>query len=180
MIARREIVYGLAGTLLFPSAGRAMTCVPIDPVWGYVADTVMGGVSEGQITRFAHDGRDGMRLRGDVKLENNGGFIQMASNLDPSKVSEGGIQGISFETIGNGQTYEVGLRTTDLTRPWQSYRAVFSTSSAWTKIDIPFADFAPNRTDVPLNITRIRRIGVLAVGRAFEADVAIANLCFVR
>ena len=70
------------------------------------------------------------------------------------------------------------LRTSELTRPWQSYRASFVASPAWRAIRFPFADFVPHRTETPLNIHLLRRIGIVAIGRAFSADVAIGGVRF--
>lgn len=41
----------------------------------------MGGVSSGSLAREDFAGRTANVLRGSVSLENNGGFIQMATNL---------------------------------------------------------------------------------------------------
>jgi hypothetical protein len=50
--------------------------------WYYFADTVMGGVSRGQILRKEILGRPAMELQGTVSLENNGGFIQIAMDFN--------------------------------------------------------------------------------------------------
>jgi Complex I intermediate-associated protein 30 (CIA30) len=47
----------------------------------------MGGISEGTLTREVVQGRQANVLRGTVRLENNGGFIQMATNLAALKGS---------------------------------------------------------------------------------------------
>lgn len=45
----------------------------------------MGGVSTGNISRQSrYHGRDANILSGTVRLDNNGGFIQMATNFVPS------------------------------------------------------------------------------------------------
>jgi hypothetical protein len=41
-------------------------------------------------------------------------------------------------------------------------------------------EFAPHRIDLPLNVRRLRRVGIVAIGRAFAADVAVARLAFYR
>ncbi|KIZ43889.1 NADH:ubiquinone oxidoreductase, partial [Rhodopseudomonas palustris] len=35
-----------------------------------------------------------------------------------------------------------------------------------------------HRTDAPLNIARLRRIGLVAMGREFDGDLAVARLAF--
>nr|WP_092778566.1 CIA30 family protein [Jannaschia pohangensis] len=153
----------------------------LSPNWEYVADTVMGGVSRGGIETAMIDGQRATRLTGDVSLENNGGFVQMAADLGTGDVLDASDwTGIEVEVRGNGQTYDLRLRTTDLTRPWQSYRTDFTATDDWTVIRVPFTALEANRTDVPLNLTRLRRIGILAVGRKMNADVAVAGLRLYR
>lgn len=54
--------------------------------WVGITDRVMGGVSTGSITREVILGKECNVLRGQVSTKNNGGFIQMATDLalDPS------------------------------------------------------------------------------------------------
>jgi len=40
--------------------------------------------------------------------------------------------------------------------------------------------FEPHRLETPLDVTRLRRIGLVAIGRAFFADLAVARLAFYR
>lgn len=178
---RRKFIAGFIMATGIGTKGNAMDCVNLQPDWEFVADTVMGGVSTGQVARQSQDGRDATRLTGAVSLENNGGFIQMAFNPAVSSVGYDAsrFSGMSFAARGNGQEYAISLRTTDLTRPWQSYRATFISTSEWQQITLPFDVFAPSNTDKPLRPSGIRRIGIIAVGRAFEVDVSVADLCFV-
>lgn len=145
--------------------------------WEFVADTVMGGVSEGRIAREDIDGRAATRLTGDVSLENNGGFVQMAADL---KTDGSNWLGLEMEVLGNGETYELRLKTDQLTRPWQSYRAPFEAVSQWNTLRFPFADLEAYRTDAPFDPSALRRIGILAVGRAFSADIAVAGVRLFR
>lgn len=54
--------------------------------WSAFSDQVMGGCSTGHISRELFEGKPANVLHGKVSLANNGGFIQMATNLalDPS------------------------------------------------------------------------------------------------
>ncbi len=148
--------------------------------WQFIADGVMGGVSQGTMARETVGGREAYRMRGQVSLENNGGFIQMALDLasDGSAVDASAFSGIALDVLGNGETYNLHLRTTDVTRPWQSYRQSFIAGPTWETHRIPFNDFAPHRIGAPLDVTKLRRIGILAIGRAFEADVSVGGLRF--
>jgi hypothetical protein len=150
--------------------------------WRAVSDRVMGGISEASVSHDTIDGRPCLRLTGDVRLENDGGFVQAALDLQPPgdtlDVSE--YTGVRLIARGNGERYSVHLRTPDNVRPWQSYRAHFTAGADWETIHLPFEGFAPHRLDAPLDITRLRRIGLVAIGRAFRADLAVCELGFYR
>ena len=148
--------------------------------WELLSDRVMGGVSSGRLSRECISGRMALRMQGRVSLENNGGFIQMALDLDPSggTVDCRGFAGLEIEVSGNGETYGLHLRTAELSRPWQSYRQSFLAQAGWRTVRLPFAGFVPHRTDVPFDPGLVRRLGLVAIGRAFEADLALAAIRF--
>jgi hypothetical protein len=150
--------------------------------WRGVSDTVMGGISRAVVAHDIIDGRPCLHLTGDVRLENNGGFIQAALDLSPSgkTLDASGYTGLRLVVRGNGERYSVHLRTPDNVRPWQSYRAHFIAGSDWVTVDLSFSAFLPHRLDVPLDITRLKRIGLVAIGRAFFADLAVSELGFYR
>ncbi|MFN3662384.1 CIA30 family protein [Yoonia sp.] len=155
-----------------------MTQIEITADWEYIADRVMGGVSAGQMTQEMVQGRMATRLCGDVSLENNGGFVQIASDLPDIDAS--GWDGIMLDLCGNGESYDIRLRTDQLTRPWQSFRADFTARPDWQSLTFPFADFTPQKHDIPFDPAALRRVGILAIGRAFVADVAVAGLRLYR
>lgn len=148
--------------------------------WELIADRVMGGVSQGAMRREIVDGRPALRMQGTVSLENNGGFIQMALDLAPdgASIDAGHWSGIAIDARGNGQSYNVHLRTSDLTRPWQSYRQTVHPAADWQTLRLPFAAFEPHRIDAPLDLTALRRIGVVAIGRPFDVDIAVGGVRF--
>jgi len=150
--------------------------------WRAVSDQVMGGVSQASVTREVLDGRPCLRLAGDVSLENNGGFIQAALDLaDPGQTLDAsGHAGVRLVVRGNGEHYGVHLRTPDNVRPWQSYRARFTAGADVRTIELPFDVFEPHRLEAPLDIGRLRRIGLVAIGRAFRADLAVFEIGFFR
>ena len=148
--------------------------------WQMLSDAVMGGVSAGHMSRMMLDGRPAIRMQGDVSLENNGGFIQIALDLAPNGTTfdASAFEGIAVDVLGNGEDYGLHLRTSELTRPWQSYRAGLVALPTWQEIRFPFSGFVPHRTETPLDIRLLRRIGIVAIGRAFRADAAIGGLRF--
>jgi hypothetical protein len=145
----------------------------LDPKWEYVADSVMGGVSRGQVEQAQVAGRAAMRLTGAVSTDNGGGFIQMAFDLTQDA---GGKTGIAFDVCGNGERYDLRLRTTRLTRAWQSFRIGFVAPSDWTTVQVPFAALEAYRTDATFAPSELRRVGVVAVGREFAVDVAVSDV----
>ena len=148
--------------------------------WELLSDRVMGGISSGRLTREPVAGRKAIRLQGEVSLENNGGFIQMALDLDPSgaAIDCRAFTGIEIEVAGNDETYGLHLRTTALERPWQSYRQSFRAGRALQSISLPFAGFVPHRTPAAFDAGHLRRLGLVAIGRAFSADLALAAIRF--
>ena len=148
--------------------------------WQLFTDQVMGGVSTGTMSREVVGGRLAIRMRGDVRLENNGGFVQMALDLSPDSgvVDASAWSGIEIDLYGDDQDYGMHLRTSDLMRPWQSYRQSFRALPKWQTIRLPFAGFSAHRTEIPLDLRRLRRLGLAAIGRAFSADLAIGGLRF--
>lgn len=154
----------------------------LSPNWEFVSDRVMGGVSSGTLQIDTAGGLRGARLRGQVSLDNNGGFVQMAFDLaeDGAAFDASDWSGIEMDVFGNDELYEVRLRTTALTRPWQSFRAPFEAKAQWQTLRVPFDAFEAHRTEASFDASQLRRIGVLAIGRAFEADITVASVRFYR
>ncbi|WP_349370106.1 CIA30 family protein [Salinarimonas sp.] len=146
--------------------------------WRLISDPVMGGVSEGTARIETVAGRRALRMRGRVSLENEGGFVQIARDLaeDGGTVDLSAYAGLELDVLGAGEEYGAHLRTADVARPWQSWRAVFRAEPGWRRLRLPFAEFRPHRIDAPLDLTRARRLGLVAIGRAFEADLALARV----
>src|SRR5512134_2196623 len=122
--------------------------------WRGFSDQVMGGISEETIALAEIDGRRALRLTGDVRLENNGGFIQAALDLAPAgqTLDASAYTGVLLIVRGNGERYGVHLRTPACVRPWQSYRAGFIAAPEWREIRLPFASFEPYRLTEPLSV----------------------------
>ncbi len=147
------------------------------PSWRLITDAVMGGVSEGRLTADTIAGRNCLRLRGTVSLDNRGGFIQAALDTDSEGVLDAsGYSGVLLEVYGNDQEYNIHLRTKDLWLPWQAYRASFTAAPTWRTLRIPFTAFAGYRTGAALDTARLKRIGIVAIGRVFEADLCLGRL----
>ena len=93
----KTIAASLFTLILLLSNGSAMADNLIKTgQWAYLADTVMGGISEGT-AQFEDQGTSQViRLSGEVSTANNGGFIQVRS-----PVVVGGSEGKnSYQTDG--------------------------------------------------------------------------------
>lgn len=148
--------------------------------WEVLTDDVMGGVSTGRLTSAVIDDREALLLEGEVRLDNDGGFVQMAMDLVPDggPIDASAWTGIELDVHGNGEIYGLHLRTMAASRPWQSYRQSFAAPSHWRTVHLAFADFEPHRLDAPFDPASLRRIGLVAIGRAFEASLAMGGLRF--
>lgn len=147
--------------------------------WHLISDQVMGGKSFGQITRDEDHLYQCLHLKGNVTTENNGGFLQIAHDLTASeRANAEQATGIRLLVRGNNESYNIHLRTSDLTLPWQSYRASFEAVSNWQQISLPFKDFEAYKTSAPLALKKLHRIGLVAIGRNFEADICMADMQF--
>ena len=142
--------------------------------WAYLADTVMGGVSQGGAVFSA----GALRLTGQVSTKNNGGFIQIRTRVDPTQAV--GKSGIKIKVKGNGDIYYLHIRNASARLPWQYYTASFKTSEKWKDIKISFDEFEKSATLMPrrLKPDSIKTIGLVAYGKDHDADVSIANLEF--
>jgi hypothetical protein len=145
-----------------------------DNNWAYLADTVMGGVSQGD----AEFSAGALRLTGNVSTKNNGGFIQVRTRVDPSDI--GSKTGIRIKVKGNGEIYYLHIRNASARLPWHYYTVDFETTEKWKEITIPFEDFEKSATFMPkkLKADTIRTIGLVAYGKDHNADVSISNLEF--
>jgi hypothetical protein len=149
--------------------------------WRVISDTVMGGVSSGSLVPTVVEGRNCLRMTGEVSLENNGGFVQASLDLGAAGLLDAGeYAGIEIDVFGNGEAYNLHLRTDDTRIVWQSYRASFLAQPNWQTLRLPFASFQPHRIDLPLDTRKLRRLGVVAIGREMKADISIARLLLYR
>jgi len=149
--------------------------------WRVVTDGVMGGVSTGALEGARYAGRDCLDLSGEVSTRNNGGFIQMARDLEETELEDiHSYTGVRLLVRGNDEDYNLHLRTGDLWFPWQAYRATFHATPEWQSVQLPFAAFTPYKTSTALDVSRLRRLGIVAIGRDFTAQLCVAGVAFYR
>jgi len=149
--------------------------------WRAITDSVMGGVSPGNLIPAIIEGRHCLRLTGKVSLENNGGFVQASLDLSTSGLFDASAySSVEIHVYGNDEHYNLHLRSDDTRIVWQSYRASFQATSSWQSLRLPFDSFQPYRIDKPLDRSKLRRLGVVAIGREMQVDVCIASLSLYR
>jgi len=150
--------------------------------WRTFTDSVMGGVSTGATTLETVEGRRCLRLRGEVSLENNGGFVQAALPLAPEgeRLDASGFKGIRVTVLGREDGYFLHLRSRDTRLPWQYYAAPLPAGDSWREIEIPFSAFVPRSLRAALDASRLERVAIVAYGRAFTADLAVARIELYR
>jgi hypothetical protein len=148
--------------------------------WQLFTDTVMGGVSRGNMCRETIDGRSAVRMRGEVSLDNNGGFVQISLDLasDGDTFDARAFDGFEIDVLGNGEHYNLHVRTEHTVRPWQSYRQTFLATASWRTVRLPFRNFVAHRIDKSLDVHHVKRIGLVAIGRAFTADLSVSRIAF--
>ncbi len=149
--------------------------------WQFYTDQVMGGVSEGGASvRLDSDGPY-VRLEGLVSTANNGGFIQIRTNVSEQSKD---AKGILLKVRGNGEKYFIHLNTNETIFLPQQYRfyyqASFPTSKNWSEVKIPFSIFKRSSTQISkyLNGKNLKTIGILAYGRNHIALLEIKYLSF--
>lgn len=148
--------------------------------WESFTDRVMGGVSDMQVDYRDSDGEQVLRMRGRVRLENRGGFIQVRLPLDAGGGSMDATEwdGIRVRVRGRPGAYYIHLRTRQNWMPWQYFRARIEVGEAWREQHIAFDAFEGVSTRRKLDLGALESLAVVAYGEAFEADIEIDRLAF--
>ncbi len=130
-------------------------------VWQVVNDDVMGGVSS---SRF--EVTNGLAVfRGEVSLENNGGFASVRSL--PAKHELAGCDAFVIRVRGDGRRYKFTART-DRSFDSAIYQLAFATKKGkWEELRLPVRDFVPTfrgralSSEPPLDPARVTSLGFL-------------------
>ncbi|MFO7704627.1 MAG: CIA30 family protein [Halopseudomonas sp.] len=154
-------------------------CQGVPSPWIAISDQVMGGVSTANLRQDQRHDSLCSCLSGRTRLENNGGFVQMKLEIEPSW-SCADYAGLFIELCGAAHDYNLNVKTTQLDRPWQSFRCTLAVEPQWTRFIVPYAQLRPHRTDVELEPATIRSVAVIAIGSAFDVDVCVRRFGFFR
>lgn len=146
--------------------------------WRFFADTVMGGVSRGEVQFRTGGGQSYARLSGAVSTANNGGFIQIRRELPGAAPQT--ATGVRLTVRGRNSPYYVHLRTSGTILPWQYYQAAFEVTDSWREIRLPFSAFQRSgrmlrAVPAPDSLTSV---GIVAFGRDHQAQVDVAEIGF--
>lgn len=141
--------------------------------WQIVNDDVMGGVST---SRFAVTNGVG-QFRGNLSLENNGGFASVRADGAISDLT--GNDAMVVRVKGDGRNYQLRVRTATGGRA--DYQTEFQTvKGQWQEHRLPFAGFVPTwrgrlLTGVPpIDPARVQSIGFFLADNqpgAFELEI---------
>jgi len=146
--------------------------------WVGFTDRVMGGRSDLNVSYIDTDVGPAVQMTGRVRLENNGGFIQIRLPLQdrkgPADIS--GYTAIRLEVQGQPGAYYLHLRTRDNRRPWHYYSAPVPVTDQWQTLDIPINDFQAQGTRAALDLSQAESIAVVAYGEAFDADIQVRRI----
>ena len=148
--------------------------------WTYIADNVMGGISEGGVEFNLVDSNVYALLSGNVSTENNGGFIQIRrelKNIDLSKAKS-----IRVYARGNNEKYYIFLRTTGTILPWQYYSHEFTVNEEYNEFIMPIKDFKKSGTLLAkqVNPKKITSVAIVAYGRDHVAEIYVKELEFIE
>lgn len=150
--------------------------------WEGFTDRVMGGLSNMDAGIVETDRGNALRMAGSVRLENNGGFIQVRLPLASGRNT---LDASNYDTVeitvrGTPGAYYLHVRTPDSSRPWQYYRAALPVTGEWATRRIGFDAFDGKSIAGQPDFSRLSSIAVVAYGKAFDAEIEIARLGLVQ
>ena len=132
--------------------------------WYVVNDSVMGGISNSQVLYE----NDNLVFTGNVSLANNGGFASIRTLLD---LQSQDITKIMLRVKGDGQTYQLRLRTNEYMDGAAYTRSFSTTKSEWLNIEFLPEDFQLTyrgrllEQQPTINFKDVRQLGFMIAGK---------------
>lgn len=182
----------LASLLLVLCIGAAMAEAPallvddfsrddgrsaLGTAWQGFTDRVMGGRSDMRAGLVEIDDGHALAMSGQVRLDNNGGFIQVRLPLATSgRFDASGFSAIGLRVRGRPGPWYLHLRSADTRLPWQYYRAPIAVGEDWQDLRIEFSAFTPEALRSPLDRSRLQSLAVVAYGEVFEGAIEVARI----
>ena len=143
--------------------------------WFTVNDDVMGGISN---SNMMLNDNGTATFRGQVSLENNGGFASIRSAIDASFESD--LKGVIFRLKGDGNIYSIRFRTNQNFDGYAYQAKIETEKDKWKEFKVPFKEFAPTfrgytlRDKPALESKDIAQIGILIADKQsghFEINI---------
>ena len=132
--------------------------------WYVVNDSVMGGVSNSQVTQT----QESLLFTGNVSLDNNGGFASIRTELNTQSQN---TKAIALRVKGDGQIYQLRLRTTNYL-DGAAYTHSFKTvKNEWVDINFAPSDFTLTyrgrvlEQQVIIDLDDIKQLGFMIAGK---------------
>ena len=168
----------MTDSLLLDDFSRADGVSAIGTRWEGFTDRVMGGMSDMQLEVVELPERRVLRMRGTVRLENRGGFIQARLPLDAGggAVDASDWDGIAVTARGSPGPYYIHLRTRQNWMPWSYFRASVNVRTQWQDQFLPFSAFESKGASGRIDVRGLKSLAVVAYGEAFEADIEVAQI----
>lgn len=114
--------------------------------WKVVNDVVMGGKSNGA---FKIDENGYGEFKGDVSLDNNGGFSYLRYRLSQLDVSN--FKKVKIRLKGDGKKYQFRVKPSKYMQ--QSYITHFQTTGEWQTVEIELSNLVPFYRGYKLNLS---------------------------
>jgi hypothetical protein len=153
------------------------------PVWGThwdgFTDRVMGGLTDMDTRVVTDEERPFLRVSGQVRTENNGGFLQMrlALTKNGKPLDARPWSGVRVVVRGAPGSYAVHLRTPQNWFPWQFYRSALPVTPEWTEVHLPFSAFGGDYGAWgTLDTAALSGVAVVAIGQAFVARLEVREI----
>jgi hypothetical protein len=151
--------------------------------WEGISDQVMGGQSVIDYGGERREGESFLRLRGEVSLKNNGGFVQvrLKLNADGKPFDAGGYAGLALRVRGRGPGYYIYLRTTRTVFPWSFYGQELPVEDGWNTVYLPFAGFrSENMASSRVDPRKLVSVAIVAAKREFSPELDVESISWYR
>ena len=147
-----------------------------DLEWRVVNDTVMGGVSTSSVEVGAST-----VFSGTLSLERNGGFASIRARTPRGQFDD--ARAVRLVLDGDGRTYDLTLRRSDVRLRAGSYRVKVPTERGRTVVEVPLSAFRPTSYGrsvwgapaLDASLERIDTIGIMLADKTpgpFSLEVA--------
>ncbi len=168
--------------LLIDDFSSGSSTSSLGTMWRSFTDRVMGGVSNGSHTVETKHGIRFMRLEGEVSLENNGGFVQAALDLQRrgQALDASAFTGVRLTVRGDGGPYYIHFKNAQTPQHWNYFEEAFEVTDEWRVIDLPFEAFERENGNREMESSSLRRIAIVAAHEAGSVDVCVARIELYR